>query len=252
MSFEVEAESYDRYVGRYVPALAASLADAAGVGPGMRVLDVGCGPGGLTAELVRRVGAASVAAIDPSESFVAACRTRNPGVDVRLGVAEELPFHDDEFDVALASLVIQFMNDAQRGVGEMARVSTNAVAGCVWDYTGGMKALRLFWDAARAVDDSPPDEEWRLAGKPGEIASLMRAVGLDVVADGELLVDAGYDDFDDWWDPFTFGIGPAGSYYRSLPSDMQDAIREECRRRLGDPHGPFRLSALAWYAVGRV
>ena len=112
MQFTAPAEHYDRFMGRYVPRLAVALAAAAGVEAGMRALDVGCGPGGLTRELVSRLGADHVAAIDPAEQFAEACRARNPGADVRVGGAEELPFDDATFDVALSSLVIGFMRDA--------------------------------------------------------------------------------------------------------------------------------------------
>ena len=122
MLFDVAADAYDRFMGRYSVLLSPQLADLAGVEAGQRVLDVGCGPGALTTELVARVGADSVVAIDPSEPFVEAARARHPGVDVRLGSAEQLPFPDDTFDAALAQLVVQFMSDPAAGVGEMARV----------------------------------------------------------------------------------------------------------------------------------
>ena len=114
--FVSPAEHYDRFMGRYTVPLARALADEVGVGEGMRVLDVGCGPGGLTSELAGRVGAENVAAIDPAEQFVAACRERNPGADVRQGVAEELPWEDDVFDAALSCLVIAFMRDPDAGM----------------------------------------------------------------------------------------------------------------------------------------
>ena len=154
MQFAAPAEQYDRFMGRYTPTLAVALADAAGVEPGMRVLDVGCGPGGLTAELVARVGAANVAAIDPAAQFSEACRARNPGADVRVGVAEELPWPDGEFDAVLSSLVLGFMRDPEQGVREMARVTRpgGVVAACMWDIAeGGMTMLRLFWSAVREV-----------------------------------------------------------------------------------------------------
>ena len=94
MTFTVAAEAYDRFMGRYSVPLAPQLADLAGVAAGQRVLDVGCGPGALTTELVARLGPASVSAVDPSEPFVAAARERHPGVSVQRAAAEELPFED--------------------------------------------------------------------------------------------------------------------------------------------------------------
>src|SRR5258708_28218179 len=109
MTFAVPADAYDRFMGRYSVLLSPQLADLASVRGGQRVLDVGCGPGALTTELVQRVGPGAVSAVDPSESFVAAARNRNPGVDVRQASAEHLPFEDDAFDATLAQLVVQFM-----------------------------------------------------------------------------------------------------------------------------------------------
>ena len=138
MSFDVAAEAYDRFMGRYSRLLSPQLADLAGVQGGQRALDVGCGPGALTAELVARLGAASVAAVDPSQSFVAAIRTRFPGVDVHEAPAERLPFADGGFDAALAQLVVHFMSDPVAGLTEMARVvrRDGVVAACVWDHAG--------------------------------------------------------------------------------------------------------------------
>src|SRR5919206_396486 len=115
------AENYDRFMGRYAVGLAPKLADAAGVAAGMRVVDVGCGPGGLTVELARRAGEENVAGIDPAPGFAAACQERLPGADIREGVAEALPWGDGEFDAALSSLVVAFMTDAHEGIREMLR-----------------------------------------------------------------------------------------------------------------------------------
>jgi ubiquinone/menaquinone biosynthesis C-methylase UbiE len=252
MQFQAPAEHYDRFMGRYTPSLAIALADAAGIALGMRVLDVGCGPGGLTRVLAERVGAANVAAIDPAPQFVAACTARNPGADVRVGMAEELPWPDGSFDAALASLVLGFMRDPDRGIAEMARVTRpgGTVAACMWDTTdGGMTMLHTFWTAARSVD--PGVGEARMAGTvEGEIAERFERAGLTDVVGGALQARADYDGFDDFWEPFTFAVGPAGQYLATLPADQRASIREACRTELGD--GPFRLEARAWYARGTV
>jgi SAM-dependent methyltransferase len=242
-------------MGRYVPTLARALADAAGVEAGMRVLDVGCGPGGLTRELASRVGADHVAAIDPAEQFAAACRDRNPGADVHVGVAEDLPFEDDGFDAALSSLVIAFMRDADAGAREMARVTRpgGVVAECMWDIPGGgMTMLSTFWRAVRTVDPDSQGEHARLGVRDGEIADVLTRAGLEDVESGTLDTSAHYEDFDDFWTPFTYAIGPAGEHLHTLADEQRDAVRDECRRMLGDPDGPFDLSARAWYARGVV
>src|SRR5919108_261504 len=154
MSFDVAAAAYDRFMGRYSRLLSPQMADLAGVSDGQRVLDVGCGPGALTAELVARLGATSVAAVDPSEPFVAAARERHPGVDVRRASAESMPFGDDTFDGTLAQLVVHFMTDPVAGLAEMARVTRpgGVVAACVWDHGGDLGPLNTFWRAARDLD----------------------------------------------------------------------------------------------------
>jgi Methylase involved in ubiquinone/menaquinone biosynthesis len=129
-------------MGRYSTPLAPLMADYARVVPGQRVVDVGCGPGALTTELVQRVGPDGVSAVDPSEPFVAAAKERHPGVDVRLASAEQLPFDDDAFDGSLAQLVVHFMADPVKGLQEMGRVTRpgGVVAACVWDHAGGTGA----------------------------------------------------------------------------------------------------------------
>jgi ubiquinone/menaquinone biosynthesis C-methylase UbiE len=134
MSFTVGTDAYARHVGRYGAALSAAHPDAARVVPGDRALDVGCGPGVLLAELARRLGPDRVAGVDPSEPFVAAARASVPGADVRVAPAEQLPFDADAFDVVLSQLVVNFMTDAEAGVGEMGRVARRTVTSCVWDY----------------------------------------------------------------------------------------------------------------------
>ena len=253
MQFAAPAEHYDRFMGRYAPTLAAALADAAGIAPGLRVVDVGCGPGGLTAELVARVGAANVAAIDPAPQFAAACRERNPGADVREGVAEELPWADGAFDAALSQLVLGFMRDPDQGVRELARVtrSGGTVAACMWDTTaGGMTMLDIFWTAVRRFEPAAAGER-RMAGTAeGDIEERFRRAGLEPVAGGTLMARADYAGFDDFWEPFTFAVGPAGGYLRALPAERQASVREACREAL--PEGPFSLDARAWFARGTV
>jgi SAM-dependent methyltransferase len=256
-TFRASTDLYGRFVGRYAPSLSAALIRVVGIEPGRRLLDVGCGPGGLATALAAVVGAENVAAVDPSEPFAETCRARLPGADVRVAAAEELPFEDDSFDGAFAQLVVNFMTDAERGVGEMKRVvrQGGTVAACTWDYADKMTMLRAYWDAAQEVapdDAAKADEVTMRYSNLGELTDLWRAVGLDDVDGGELWANADYQDFDDLWAPFPSGIGPAGAFCAALEPDRQEALRIAYARRLGDPDGPFSLSARAWYAVGRV
>ena len=250
MSFDVPADAYDRFMGRYSGPLSSRLADFAGVRAGRRVLDVGCGPGALTAELVSRVGASAVSAVDPAGRFVAAARARNPSVRVELAPAERLPFPHDAFDVALAQLVVNFMADPRAGLAEMRRVTRpgGIVAACVWAHAEGRGPLSPFWDAARQIDSSTRDESELPGSRQGDLSRLFESAGLSDVEETALSVSVEHPTFDEWWEPFTFGVGTAGAHLASLDPEHQAQLRERCRAVLPDP--PFVFTASAWGARG--
>jgi SAM-dependent methyltransferase len=250
VAFAVGADAYDRFMGRYSSPLAPQFADVAGVAAGQRVLDVGCGPGALTTELVARLGPAAVTAADPSESFVAAVQKRHPGVGVRRAPAEQLPFGDRVFDAALAQLVVHFMADPVVGLREMARVTRTdgVVAACVWDHAGGQGPLSLFWEAARELDHEVEDESQLAGAREGHLTQLFQAAGLREIEESALSVSVEHPSFEDWWEPFTFGVGPAGSYVAGLNPRRLARLRELCREMLPPP--PFLLTARAWAARG--
>jgi SAM-dependent methyltransferase len=249
------AEAYDRHVGRYGAQLAAGLISAAGVRDGQRALDVGCGPGPLTQALADVLGAHNVAAIDPSEAFVEACRARVPGADVRIGAGEQLPFETESFDVVLAQLVVQMMEDREAGVREMARVARpgGTVAASVWD-ANAMPLLEGFWDAALEVapERAGTIDDGRRVGyeRPEPLAAVFRDAGLTDVSSGELSVSADYRSFDELWEPFAAGVGQSGALFSSLDRDRQAKVTAAAHRRLGAPEGPFTLTAHAWYVLG--
>ena len=250
MSFDVAAERYDAFMGRWSRLLAPALADLAGVGPSTRVLDVGCGTGMLTAELVRRAGAACVAAADPSAAFVAAMRQRFPDVETSEAPAEDLPYEDGRFDAVLAQLVVHFLPDPVRGLEEMRRVTRagGVVAACVWDFGGGRGPLGPFWEVARELRPDVDDERERPGTHEGQLPALLSAAGLGGVAAASLDIALDVPGFDAWWEPFTYGVGPAGQFVASLDEAGRQRVREGCRRRL--PDGPFQLTARAWAARG--
>jgi len=251
MGFAVGADAYDRFMGRYSVPLAPQLADFAGIAAGRRVLDVGCGPGALTAELVRRLGPAAVSAVDPSEAFVTAARERHPGVDVLRATAEQLPHGDESFDAAVAQLVVHFMTDPVAGLREMARVTRRdgVVAACVWDHAGGRGPLSLFWEAARGLDSDVEDESLLAGARQGQLALLFAEAGLHDIEESTLSVSVEHPSFEEWWEPFTFGVGPAGDYAAGLDAKRLARLRERCRELLPPP--PFVLIARAWAALGR-
>jgi SAM-dependent methyltransferase len=251
VSFVVAADSYDRFMGRYSAPLAPLFADFVGIAKGQRALDVGCGPGALTAELVARLGADAVLAVDPSEPFVAAARERHPGVDVRQAAAEALPFPDGSFEAALAQLVVHFMADPVAGLREMSRVTRvgGVVAACVWNLAGGRAPLSPVWTAAHELDPDVEDESGLAGAREGHLGELLREAGLRDVEEGVLSVEVEHPTFEDWWEPFTLGVGPAGAYVGGLAAERRAALRDRCRELL--PPAPFVLGAEAWVARGR-
>ena len=250
MAFDVSGDAYDRFMGRYSRELAPVFADFAEIRAAGTVLDVGCGSGILTEELACRLGAEQVAAADPSP-LVEACAARVPGADVRRGAAEALPWPDDSFDAALAQLVLHFLDDPVAGLVEMRRIVRpgGVVAACSWNFSE-MLLVRTFWQAARSVVPAAPSETLEVASLE-DFGELGRRAGLEDVEAAPLEVSCRYESFDELWDSFQLGVGPAGDFCASLDPERRQALRAALSRRLGDPNGPFELTARAWYAVGR-
>jgi ubiquinone/menaquinone biosynthesis C-methylase UbiE len=255
MSFSVGGEKYDRFMGRYSRQLAPLFADFAGVSAGMTAVDVGCGPGALTGVLVERLGAENVAGADPSEPFVAAAREAAPGADVRQAPGEQLPWEDDSFDAALSQLAVNFMRDADAGVGEMRRVVRpgGVVSACTWALEGGNEMLDRFWAAAGTLDSQAPDEGPAMRYRTfAEQEELWGRAGLDDIRTDSLRVEYTYSDFDDMWEPFTDGVGPAGQYLVALEPDRQEALRAATFSEVGEPSGRFTLRGTACAVRGSV
>jgi SAM-dependent methyltransferase len=252
MSFAVAAEAYDRFMGRYSNPLALVFADFAGVAPGQRVIDVGAGPGALTTVLAERLGAGAVTAVEPSDSFVDALRARHPDVTVLHAAAESLPLEDDSFDTAIAQLVVHFMKDPILGVGEMRRVTApgGVVAANVWDHGGGRGPLSVYWEAVRELDPSNTGEGHLAGATQGDLTRIFEQAGLTDIEEESLTVTVEHGTFEEWWEPYTLGVGPAGSYVAGLDPGAREELRERCRELLSDP--PIVVSASAWSARARV
>jgi SAM-dependent methyltransferase len=252
VTFDVAADAYGRFMGRYSEPLADEFLRLLDPQTGQRALDVGCGPGALSARLVERLGAEAVAAVDPSPSFVSAVQARLPGVDVRRASAESLPFAEQEFDLAVAQLVVHFMTDPVAGLREMARVSRlgGLVAACVWDHAGGGSPLSVFWQAVHDVDPAAQDEAGLPGAREGHLAELFDAAGLVDIERQVLAVGVDFETFEDWWERFRLGVGPAGAYVAGLPDARREVLRAHCAELL--PPAPFRLGASAWCVTARV
>lgn len=250
MSFLVAAASYNRFIGRYSEVIAPRFLDFARMAHGP-VLDVGCGPGSLSAVVAERFGAG--AAVDPSAPFVAACAARVPGADVRVANGEALPFADGTFGASLSQLVLSFVREPDRFVRELVRVAQpgGIVAACTFE-AGGFALVRTFWEAALALDPTAPHDDALPFRREEQLGALWTRSGLGGVEAGRIEVEAAYTDFDDLWRPFAFGIGPAGGWLVAQPPARQEAMRDEVYSRLGRPTGPFVLPARVIAVRGRV
>ena len=242
MSFRVDGDAYDDFMGRYSTKLAAVFADFAGVEAGARALDVGAGTGALTAELVAR--GVTVAAADPSPEFVAVLRARFLDLEVAEAPAESLPWGAGVFDVALAQLVVAFVSDAQVAVAEMARVARR-VAICMW----GIEEVEMFAAANRVAEaigaaNLPEPPRYRTAR---EIHDLLASHG--AVEAAALDVTVGYRDFEEFWQSVGRGVGPLGAWVASLDSEQRARAHDELLRQFGSPEGPFELNARAFAAA---
>jgi len=251
VSFDVAPDAYTRFMGVYSEPLAVRFVDLLDLRSGQRALDVGCGPGVLTAQLASRLGATDVVAIDPSPPFVVAARSRIPGVEVHVGSAEDLPFPDDSFDLAVAQLVVHFMNDPVAGLAEMARVTRpgGLVAANVWDHAGVSGPLTTFWRAVRDIDPQAIDESARPGTREGHLVRLFEEAGLSDPESGSITVTVGFDSFDEWWAPYEMGVGPAGTYVAGLDDRGRESLKGACRTLLPQP--PFEIDATAWTVTAR-
>jgi SAM-dependent methyltransferase len=170
-------------------------------------------------------------------------------VGVSRAAAENLPFADGVLDAALAQLVVHFMADAVTGLREMGRVTRpgGTVAACVWDFGGGRGPVSVFWSAARDLDSAVRDESHLAGVREGQLGALLRQAGLGPARTAALSVTVRFASFEQWWHPYTLGVGPAGTYATALDDAHRRALREHCRDLL--PAGPLEVTAVAWAAA---
>jgi SAM-dependent methyltransferase len=244
-----ESDGYERFMGRWSRRLAPLFVTFTGVTDGDRVLDVGSGTGALSAAAAA-IGSVQVTGIEPAEAFV---RYAQEHVDGRfhVGDAMALPFSDDAFDRTLSMLVLNFVPDPAAAVQQMVRVTRpgGVVAAAVWDYGDGMQMLRTFWDAAVALDPDAArrDERHMPLCTRGALAELWHAHGLHDVDEQPLTIDMAFASFDDYWQPFQCGQGPAGMYVTSLTQSARHALESRLRA-----DADLTMRARAWGVRGLV
>jgi SAM-dependent methyltransferase len=250
--------AYEPYVGRWSRLVAREFLNWLGAPANGEWLDVGCGTGALCEVILQTNSPRRVTGIDPSEGFVSFARHKvtDQRATFQVGDAQALPVSDGSFDATVAGLVINFVPDQAKAVGEMRRVTRpgGVVAGYVWDYAGEMQMMRRFWDAAVALDPAaiPLDEGRRFpVCHPEPLATLFRGVGFDRVQVRPIDVPTIFKNFDDYWSPFLGGQAPAPGYCMSLPEDRRTALRERIRGNLPIRNdGTIHLMARAWGVRG--
>jgi SAM-dependent methyltransferase len=254
-----ESDGYERFMGRWSRRLAPLFLAFAQVGEGCVVLDVGCGTGAL-AYAAADIGSVNVTGLDPCEAYICSAQERAAGCPVRfeVGDAQALPYSDVTFDRASSMLVLNFLATPVTALREMIRVTrpNGVVAAAVWDYGDGMGMLRTFWDEAVALipDAASRDERRMPLSRRRELAELWRAQGLGDVQEQPLTIESVFGSFDDYWQPFRVGQGPAGSFTVSLSESQRQALQSRLRDRLLNsvPDRPFILPARAWAVRGVV
>lgn len=252
-------DAYERYMGRWSRQLAPHFLRWVDAPPGQRWLDVGCGTGALSAAIVNLCAPTAVTGVDPSAGFLASAAARLPAhAALHCATAAELPLGDAAVDVAVSALVLNFVPDAAAALRQMVRVTADGgrVAACVWDYAGRMEMIRAYWDAAAELgllaDGQDQGERFPIC-RPGALGTAFSDAGLTQVQTTAIEIEMRFADFDDYWQPFLGGQGPAPAHAMSLDEARRGRLRDLLQRRLAVSAGaPVVLGARAWAARGDV
>jgi SAM-dependent methyltransferase len=256
-----DAEAYERFMGRWSHLVAPRLVEFTGLPDHGQILDVGSGTGSLAFAIAQRHRGAHIVGIDPSAEYIGYANSRNTFSDrasFEAGDAQQLRFTEKSFDAAVSLLVFNFIPDPRKALSELKRVTRpgGRVSAAVWDYGDGMRMLRIFWDAAAAIDPEAEklDEKHMPLCRTGELGKLWREGGLVDVREQAISITMRFGSFAAYWEPFLLGQGPAGAYVRRLDGERTQELQREVRRRLAmpDPNRPFSLPARVWAVRGRV
>ncbi|HKW92064.1 MAG TPA: class I SAM-dependent methyltransferase [Methylomirabilota bacterium] len=253
-------DAYEPYVGRWSRPVARELLAWLGLPRDLRWLDLGSGTGALSQVLLEAADPREIVGIDQSDGYVAYARAHatDRRVTFQVADAQSLPFPDARFDAAVSGLVLNFVPDKAKAMGELRRVVRpgGTVAVYLWDYADRMQLIRRFWDASIALDPGARDlDEGRRFPicRPEPLAALFREAGLRTVESRAIDVPTVFRSFDDYWSPFLGGQGPAPGYCASLSEERRAALRDHLRADLPTrPDGTIHLIARAWAARGRV
>jgi SAM-dependent methyltransferase len=252
-----QGDAYERYIGRWSRQVAPRFLSWLGVPPGRRWLDVGCGTGALCAAIVERCDPSALTGVDPSEGFLRTARARLPDhVSVRQGNATALPLDRESADAIVSGLVLNFVADQPAALAEMSRVASEGgtIGAYVWDYADKMELIRYFFDAAVAVDPGAANADEALRFpicRPDRLDALFSGAGLRNVETTAIDIPMRFTNFDDYWQPFLGGQGPAPAYAMSLDADARERLRDAVHRRLPvRADGSIALTARAWAVRG--
>ncbi len=251
--------AYEAYVGRWSRRIGRSFLAWLSPAAGATWLDLGCGTGALTAQILETCSPESVLGVDPSEQFLAAAEKDLPDSRVvfRSGDGEQVPAADASFDIVVSGFALNFVPDAEKAMAEQLRVlrPSGTLAAYVWDYAGHAQFIRLFWDTAAALDPTARDlhEGVRFPlCRPDALRALFLSAGLQEVEIEPIDIPMPFASFDEYWRPFTSGVGPAPGYLVSLDPAARQALRNRLQHSIPtDPDGRILLSARAWAVRGR-
>jgi SAM-dependent methyltransferase len=255
-----EARAYEHFMGRWSRSLAPLFVRFAGVRDGETILDVGSGTGALTSAVAKVAPSSRIVGIDPTASYIGLAQSQHGSTRVlfEVGDAQQMRFDAAMFDRTLSLLVVNFIPDVRKALGEMTRVTKpkGTVAAAVWDYGEGMEMLRAFWDEAIALApaNATKDERNMPLCRRGDLAALWRAQGLQEVVEEALTIETRFASFDDFWTPFLEKQGPAGAYVASLSLEDREALRLRLRGRLlgARPDKAILMHARAWAVRGTI